>query len=102
MVLGLSILHLLEDWQDAIAKVHRMLVPGGVFVTSTVCLGDGMRWFRFVGPVGRFLGLMPLVRVFTENELVDSLRRAGFDIDYRWRPNDGRVVFLVAKKPADG
>jgi len=34
-VLGLSILHLLENKEGAIAKVHRMLKPGGVFVTST-------------------------------------------------------------------
>ena len=96
-VLGLSILHLLEDWEGAIDKVYRMLVPDGVFVTSTVCLGDNMKWFRFIGPVGRFLGLMPLVRIFTERELTDSLTRTGFDIDYRWRV-DKTVVFIVAKK----
>ena len=38
-VLGLSILHLLENKEEAIAKVHRMLKPGGIFVTSTACLG---------------------------------------------------------------
>ncbi len=96
-VLGLSILHLLEDWEGAIDKVYEMLASGGVFVTSTVCLGDNMKWFRFVGPIGRLLGLMPLVKIFTERELSDSLTRAGFDIDYQWRV-DKTVVFIVAKK----
>ena len=98
--LGLSILHLLEDRNTAIAKVYRMLKPGGVFVSSTVCLGDTMKFFKLIGPIGRLLGVMPLVRVFTVQELVDSLETAGFAIDHQWRPGQGRVVFLVAKKPS--
>ena len=39
-VLALSILHLLGDKEEVISKVHKMLKPGGVFVTSTVCIGD--------------------------------------------------------------
>ncbi|MDJ0939457.1 MAG: class I SAM-dependent methyltransferase [Woeseiaceae bacterium] len=99
VVLGLSILHLLEDKEAAIAKVYRLLKAGGVFVSSTVCLGDNMRWFRFVGPIGRWLGFMPYVSVFTSQELVDSMKAAGFGVDYEWRPPGGRVLFLVAKKP---
>ncbi len=39
-VLGLSILHLLEDRDAVIAKAHDMLKPGGIFVSSTVCMGN--------------------------------------------------------------
>ena len=97
-VLGLSILHLLADKEAVIAKVHRMLKPGGVFVTSTVCLGDTMAWFKLVGPVGAFLGVIPVVKVFTAKELEDSLTAAGFEIDHRWQPAKGKSVFIVAKK----
>jgi len=97
-VLGLSVLHLLENKEEAIAKVNRMLKPGGLFVTSTVCLGDTMKWFKIVGSIGRFLGLMPLVKVFTVKELEDSLTNTGFEIDYQWQPAPGKAVFVVAKK----
>jgi len=97
-VLALSVLHLLHDREEAIAKVHKMLKKGGVFVTSTVCLGDTMKFFKFIGPIGTFLGLMPLVRVFTVQELVDSLIDAGFTIEYQWQPGRGKAVFIVAKK----
>jgi hypothetical protein len=60
-----------------------------------------MAWFRFVAPIGRALGLMPLVKVFTVQDLVDSLIRAGFAVDHRWQPGKGKAVFLVARK-ADG
>lgn len=99
-VLGLSILHLVEDKEAVIAKVYRMLKPGGVFVSSTACLADSMRYLKFVAPVGRFVGLMPLVRVFTAKELEKSLTDAGFAIDHVWQPAKGKAVFIVARKAA--
>ena len=97
-VLGLSILHLLENKEEIIAKIHRMLKPGGLFITSTVCIGDTMKFFKVIGPIGKFLGLIPLVKVFTAKELEDSLTNAGFEIDHQWRPGKGKAVFIVAKK----
>jgi ubiquinone/menaquinone biosynthesis C-methylase UbiE len=97
-VLGLSILHLLDNKDEVIAKVHKMLKPGGIFVTSTACIGDTMRFFKVIAPIGKFLGLMPVVKVFTTKELEDSLTDAGFEIDYRWQPGKGKAVFIVAKK----
>jgi ubiquinone/menaquinone biosynthesis C-methylase UbiE len=99
-VLGLSILHLLDNKEEAIAKVHRMLKPGGVFVTSTTCIGDTMRFFKVIVPVGMFLGLMPLVKVFTTEDLVTCLTDGGFEIGYQWQPGKGKAVFIVAKKTA--
>ena len=101
-ILGLNILHLLENKEATIAKVLKMLKPGGIFVTSTVCLGDTMNFFKLIVPIGRFLGLMPLVKVFTVQALVDSLLDAGFEIDYQWQPDKTKgmfkAVFIVAKK----
>ena len=98
VVLGLSILHLLDNWEAVIARVHRMLKPGGIFVTSTACIGDSMKFFKIVAPIGKFFGLMPLVKVFTTRELEDSLSDAGFKIDYQWQPGKNKAVFIVAKK----
>ena len=104
-VLGLNVLHLLENKDEAIAKVHGLLKPGGVFVTSPVCLGDRLKVFKIVAPIGKLLGLMPTVRVFTTKDLERSLTDAGFDIDYRWQPDSGKSlfssVFIVAKKAGE-
>ena len=99
LVLGLNILHLLENKEEVIAKVYKMLKPGGIFVTSTSCLGDTMKWFKLIAPIGKFLGLMPpVVKVFTAKELSDSLTNSSFTIDYHWQPSKGKAVFIVAKK----
>ncbi|MGI9294840.1 MAG: class I SAM-dependent methyltransferase, partial [Pseudomonadales bacterium] len=79
-------------------KVHKMLKPGGIFVSSTACLGDTMKFFKLIAPIGKFFGLMPRVMVFTTKELQDSLTDAGFEIDYQWQPGKGKAVFIVAKK----
>ncbi|MEM9541352.1 MAG: class I SAM-dependent methyltransferase [Cyanobacteria bacterium P01_E01_bin.42] len=97
-ILGLSILHLLKNKEEAISKVYKMLKPNGIFVTSTACLGDDMQFFKIIAPIGKFLGLFPLVKVFTQQELVASLTDAGFEIDYEWKPSKNKAVFIVAKK----
>lgn len=98
MVMAHSILHLLEDKEAAIAKAFKMLKPGGVFVTSTVCLGNS-KWFRFIAPVGHFLGVLPLVNFFTAEELETAFTDAGFEIDYKWRPGPDKAVSMIGKKP---
>lgn len=97
-VLGLSILHLVENRDEVISRVQKMLKPGGVFVSSTACLGDTMKFFAFIAPIGKFLGLMPLVKVFTMQQLRDSLTGAGFEIEHDRQPGKGQALFIVAKK----
>ncbi|MEL7083418.1 MAG: class I SAM-dependent methyltransferase [Cyanobacteria bacterium P01_A01_bin.3] len=104
-VLGLNVLHLLDNKEEVIAKVYNMLQAGGLFITSTVCLGDTMAWFKLIAPIGKFLGLFPLVKVFTIKDLENSLADAGFAIDYQWQAADykspigkAKIVFIVAKK----
>lgn len=99
MVLGLSILHLLKDRQAVIARVYEMLKPGGRFVSSTACLGDSMRWFGYVAPLGRALGLLPMLNVMTPDQLRADMIQTGFAIEQDWRPNPKSALFLIARKP---
>ncbi len=39
VVMGHSVLHLVEDRDAVFARVHDLLKPGGVFIASTACLG---------------------------------------------------------------
>jgi ubiquinone/menaquinone biosynthesis C-methylase UbiE len=100
VVLGLSILHLVEDKEAVIKSVFRMLRPGGVFVTRTVCLEDtAMRLLKYILPVGKLFGLMPMVNFFTVKQLVDAIIDAGFVIDYQWDQGKNKPLFIVAKRP---
>jgi len=98
VVLVLSLLHLVEDRDTLLATAHRLQKPGGVFVSSTACLGSGMRFLRWILPIGRSVGLLPLVRFFTRDELRASVEGAGFAIEHEWQPSPKAAVFVVATK----
>lgn len=98
VVMAHSILHLLDDRDAAIATVHRLLRPEGLFVSSTACLGG---WLRLLRPLLRFgcaLNLLPRVEFFTVESLTESIVRAGFRIDRQWQPGADKAVFIVAAK----
>lgn len=100
MVMAHSILHLLDDREPVIQRIHRTLKPGGLFVSSTACLSDAVKYrlLQPVLPVGRWLGLLPLVRFFTRSDLRRSIEEGGFTIEHDWRPGPDKAVFIVAHK----
>jgi 2-polyprenyl-3-methyl-5-hydroxy-6-metoxy-1,4-benzoquinol methylase len=98
VIMGHSILHLLEDKEAVIATVYDMLEPGGVFVSSTVCISGKKSVLRVGLTIGKQFGLLPLVNFFSVDELMQSLTNAGFTIDQQWLPENSDAVFIVAKK----
>ena len=98
-VLGLNVVHLMDNIEEVFSQVHQMLQPDGVFVISIPCVGMMVPFFKVIGPVGRFLGLLPMINDLSIDELQNSLKAAGFDVDYRWQPENKKSVFIVAKKP---
>jgi|GEM_PF-6429196 len=60
-----------------------------------------MAWFKLVAPLGRALGLIPLVKVITVENLEESLTAAGFVIDHKWRPGTAEPLFSwPARRPS--
>lgn len=98
-VLGLSLLHLLVDRKAALARVHALLKPGGVFVSSTPCLADGMNWFRPLAAIGASLGRIPRISFFTADALRADIKAAGFEIVEDWSPGKNAALFIIARKP---
>ena len=98
-VMAHNVLHLLVDRTRAIADIHRMLKPGGVFISSTACIGDMMLPLQLIVPVGRLLRLFPLVKVFSAAELKRRFELAGFDVDHEWQPKRNAAAFIICRKP---
>ena len=100
-VLGLSVLHLLEDWPGAIGKVYRLLKPGGFFASSTACLRDMNPLIRVILPLMKLVGQAPPVQVFTAGGLKAAINGAGFVIKHEWRPKKNAALFIIATKPVE-
>lgn len=101
VVLGMSILHLLKDKDAALAKVFKLLKPGGRFFSSTVCLEDKLvfRLAVMLSPIGRVFGLLPHLSAFSRDDLEASIKAAGFELEEVWQPGKGKAVFIIARKP---
>jgi 2-polyprenyl-3-methyl-5-hydroxy-6-metoxy-1,4-benzoquinol methylase len=99
-VCAYSLLHLVEDLPATLEHIHRLLRPGGFFVSSTVCLGESWVPYRPILEVMRWLGKAPRVRMLRKRELEDELRRAGFDrLEQPEVGAESTIAFIVAEKP---
>jgi len=95
-----SLLHLLDDRAEALFHIHRLLKPGGFFVSSTVCLGESWAPYRPLLAVMRWLGKAPHVAIVDKDTVAREIEEAGF-IDLA-QPEVGAkpiVGFMVAIKP---
>lgn len=98
-VLGLNVLHLLEDVDAAISTVHGLLKPGGIFVSSTTLVDEISFFWRLLIPLMQLLGFAPYVNRLGKQGLLSKLTNAGFSVDHEWQPGKGSV-FIVARKCA--
>ena len=99
VVLGMSILHLLEDRKAVIAKLFDILKPGGVFISSTVSLQGAMKILLPFLAIGKFLGLLPTIKFINRKTLENDLITAGFQNEFAWKPGGSAAVFIVSRKP---
>jgi len=96
-VLGLNVLHLMEDVEGVIKKIHQLLKNDGVFISSTSLIGEVNIVFRWLISAMQILKLAPYVSRFTKKQLIAKLLDAGFIIERDWQTSH-ESVFIVAKK----
>ncbi len=96
-----NILHLVEDRQERLAQIYRMLKPGGFFVASTPCLRESWIPLGPVIKVTQWIGKAPSpVASIRKRELIDEMRAVGFvDIEQPDVGAKAMVGFTVARKP---
>lgn len=100
-VLAFNLWHLVANRKSAFAHVHRVLKPGGLFVSKTPCLAEMNPLIRLALPVMQLVGKAPYVAIFTADALEREIEAAGFAIVERARHGSGRKdarIFLVARK----
>ena len=104
-VLAFNLLHLVPETDAALAQVYDRLKPGGLFISKTVCLADGLtplfiRAILLVMPVMQALKRWPFVHKFTIAGWEERILSAGFEIietgNFPARPPSR---YIVARKP---
>ncbi|MDJ0841407.1 MAG: class I SAM-dependent methyltransferase [Acidobacteriota bacterium] len=99
VILGLNVLHLLDDREEAIRRCFELLAPGGIFISSTACIARLGFLIKMLLPIGARLKLIPKVQIFTRETLEADIERAGFQILRSTVFNkNGMITFIVARK----
>ena len=98
VVMAMSVLHLLPNWRDVIAKAHALTKMGGYFVTSTVAMEKGPWYLRAALAVLRPFGLLPPMQFIGQATLRAQFEAAGFEVTDEWRPGGADSVFMVGKR----
>ena len=99
VVMGLNLLHLVEDLQGALAAMAAQTAEGGLLITKTVCLGEKPGIWRLVLPVMQFIGKAPFVHFLKIANLDRAIEQAGFEIIETGNyPASPPSHFVVARK----
>lgn len=99
IILAHNILHLIQDVPATLESLQGMLKPGGLLISTTPCIDDFMPFLAYIAPVGRWLGVLPRINVFTEEALDRWIAGAGLTVEKRWLPSPKSGVFQVLRKP---
>lgn len=104
-ITAFSIIHLLEDSQKVIQRIHELLKPGGLFISETACFKENMNFktrFEFTAfRIMRLLGMFPLhLNMFRTSDVKKLLIRYSFHIvkAEKFFFNGMTICFIVAEK----
>ena len=99
VVLAFNLLHLIDDTAGAVRQVHRLLKPGGLFISKTPCLAGRNPLLRIMVPAMRLIGRAPYVRFLGVEELDRLIAAQGFKIvETGCYPAKPANRFVVARK----
>ena len=79
-VLAYNVLCYVENPQQVLARIRSLLKPGGVFLSATDCLGNGITRERLRKFWKSHTGAMPYVAFYTMKTLEAEIARNGFTV----------------------
>lgn len=98
-VVAMNVIHLLDDRDTALRRMHALLKPGGILAASTFCVADILPRLKVLIPLGKAVGLLPNIQIFSAERLRASLTAAGFEIVEDWHPGPRKALFQIARRP---
>jgi ubiquinone/menaquinone biosynthesis C-methylase UbiE len=103
-IIAYAIIHLLEDNEKVIQRIHELLKPGGLFISTTACMKDKMTvknrlevtTYLFM----KRLGMFPLhLNIFMPADIEKLIKDQDFQIVEAEKIFHGiTAIFIVARK----
>jgi ubiquinone/menaquinone biosynthesis C-methylase UbiE len=99
-LLAFNILYFVEDLEQTLKRIQELLLPGGLFISATDCLGETKSFRDFLISLLSKIGVFPLIKRYTTKQLINYITKQEFKIIEKQNlfqnpPN----YFIVAQKP---
>lgn len=99
VILAFNILHLLDDAQSAVHRINELLKPGGLFISTTACMGEKQAALSIFLSALSKIGLVPYLNMLKISELEDLIVSGNFQMVETETLNPNPVnYFVVARK----
>lgn len=99
VVMAFYVLHFFEDVDAVFKRIHDLLVPGGLVISETICLGDNNFIIGKLLRLAGSLGFIPKINLLTTKQLERALENAGFRLVEKVRfSNSSSEYTLIAKR----
>lgn len=99
VVLAFSVLHLQQDLNNVLHRINELLVPGGLLISKTTCVGEKFSWLTVLMKPFSKLRLLPEVNGFSFAELQAAINRNQLKIlETSENDKDSMEYFIVAQK----
>lgn len=76
-IIAFNIFHVLEEPQKYFQRLHQILKPGGLIISSTPCMSEAPFLNRIL-KIFSFIGMTPKLNSFTSSEMEQLLLRESF------------------------
>jgi len=103
-VIAFGIIHLLEDSENVIQRIYKLLKPGGLFISTTACFRERMaaknRLGFTISLLMKRLGIFPLhLNMFKTSDIEQLINSQDFNIVKAEKIFDGMTIsFIIAEK----
>jgi 2-polyprenyl-3-methyl-5-hydroxy-6-metoxy-1,4-benzoquinol methylase len=97
-ILAFNVLHYIEDMPSFIKKIHGLLKPNGIFISSTACLIEKRSFLRYLVLFPAKLGIMPKTNFYKGIELENLIKDGDFDLIKSERLSKLPEYFMVARQ----
>ncbi len=99
VVIAFNVLYFLRDLKTALASIHKLLKPGGIFLSATDCLGEKKTIKTVMLATMSKIKALPHFKMYKTKTLRDMIAKNGFTvIDTKNLYDSPPNYFIAAKK----
>ena len=101
VIFAFNILYLLSDVTNVLKRINELLKPGGMFISTTDCLGEKKTFVNTLKYMLSKIGILPFMYMLKIHELETLVMDAQFQIIETEKLSDASSNYFIAAKKLD-